>query len=222
MNYLFVMAHPDDEADVGGTIFKLVQEGHRVAVAIMVGKVEARKNLSETLPEEEAKSMDILGVQKVYHADFPNIKMNTIPYLDLVQFIKSCIEDWKVEAIITHHTADVNIDHVLTSKATMTACKLFRHWRFIPKLRLVLMSETSGATEWSLDSSKNRFMPNYFVEIGREGLEKKICAHEEYKGVIREYPHPQSYEVYIGLAAYRGAQAGVRYAEAFECVFRSE
>lgn len=181
MNYLFVMAHPDDEADVGGTIFKLAQEGHRVAVAIMVGKVEARKNLSETLPEEEAKSMDFLGVQKVYHADFPNIKMNTIPHFDLVQFIKSCIEDWKVEAIITHHTADVNIDHVLTSKATMTACKLFRRLRFIPKLRLVLMSETSGATEWSLDSSKNRFMPNYFVEIGREGLEKKFVLMKNIK-----------------------------------------
>ena len=32
MNYLFVVAHPDDESDAaGGTIHKLIQEGHNVA-----------------------------------------------------------------------------------------------------------------------------------------------------------------------------------------------
>ena len=36
MNYLFVVAHPDDESDAaGGTIHKLIKEGHNVAVAII-------------------------------------------------------------------------------------------------------------------------------------------------------------------------------------------
>ena len=92
----------------------------------------------------------------------------------------------------------------------------------MPKLRLLLIAETAYATEWALDSAKNRFTPNYFVEIGEEGLEKKKEAHAVYEGVMRPYPHPESREVYEGLAAYRGAQAGLKYAEAFECVFRSE
>ena len=46
MRYLFVMAHPDDEADVGGTIYKLGKQGHEVAVAILVGKAAARRNHS--------------------------------------------------------------------------------------------------------------------------------------------------------------------------------
>lgn len=39
---------------------------------------------------------------------------------------------------------------------------------------------------------------------------------------MRPYPHPRSDEALLGLAAYRGAQAGVKYAEAFECAFRRE
>ncbi len=222
MRYLFVMAHPDDEADVGGTIYKLGQKGHKVAVAILVGKVAARRNLSSKLEQEETASMNHLGVKKVYHADFPNIKMNTTPHLELVQFIEGCIEDWGAEAIVTHHTADVNIDHSVTGTAAVAACRLFQRKAGVPRLKLMLMSETASATEWALDSAKNRFMPNYFVEIGEDGLEAKVQSHAVYAGVMRPYPHPESEEVYRGLAAYRGTQAGLKYAEAFECVFRSE
>lgn len=77
MNYLVVVAHPDDEVlGAGATINKFIKSGHRVAVAIMVGKADARKNLSATLADDEAKAMSIMGVEKVFHADFPNIKMN--------------------------------------------------------------------------------------------------------------------------------------------------
>lgn len=222
MRYLFVMAHPDDEADVGGTIYKLGEQSHEVAVAILVGKVAARRNLSSKLEQEETASMDLLGVKKVFHADFPNIKMNTTPHLELVQFIEGCIEDWGAEAIVTHHTADVNIDHSVTGTAAIAACRLFQRKAGVPRLRLMLMAETACATEWALDSSKNRFTPNYYVEIGEDGLDAKVKSHAVYDGVMRPYSHPESEEVYRGLAAYRGAQAGLNYAEAFECVFRSE
>ena len=136
------MAHPDDEADVGGTIFKLAKNGNEIAVAILVGKVQARRNLSATLTQEEQLSMNLLGVKKVYHADFPNIKTNVVPHLELVQFIESCIEDWQAEAIVTHHSADVNIDHALTSTASIAACRLFQRKTGIPQLQTCLKSLT--------------------------------------------------------------------------------
>ena len=80
--------------------------------------------------------------------------------------------------------------------------------------------EVLSSTEWSLDSSANRFTPNYFVEIEKNGVNVKLEALSAYKGVMRPYPHPRSTEAIEGLAAYRGAQAGCNYAEAFECVFR--
>lgn len=221
MNYLFVVAHPDDEVlGAGATIYKLVNEGNKVAVAIMSGHAAARANLSETLSEDEEKAMDILGVEKVYHADFPNIQMNVVPHLQLVQFIEGCIEDFRAEAIITHHPADTNIDHMMTSGAVQAAVRLFQRKEGLPALKEVSYMEVLSATEWSLDSSSNRFTANMFVEIGEDGIEKKLEALRAYKGVMRPFPHPRSKETIKGLAAYRGGQSGCNYAEAFECVFR--
>lgn len=221
MNYLVVVAHPDDEVlGAGATIHKLISEGHNVAVAIMVSQAAARKGLSSTLSDDEAKALSIIGVKKTYHASFPNIKMNTVSHLELVQFVESCIEDWNAEVIITHHPSDTNNDHIQTSYAVQAACRLFQRRDNLPALKEVLYMEVLSSTEWSLDTSANRFTPNYFVEVGKEGVELKLKALSEYKGVMRPYPHPRSNEALEGLAAYRGVQAGCNYAEAFECAFR--
>ncbi len=221
MNYLVVVAHPDDEVlGAGATIHKLIEKGHNVAVAIMVSQAAARKDLSSTLSDDEKEALSIVGVKKVYHADFPNIKMNTVPHLELVQFIESCIEDWNAEAIITHHPSDTNNDHVMTSYAAQAACRLFQRRDNLPALKELLYMEVPSSTEWSFDTSANRFSPNYFVEIGKDGVDVKIKALSAYKGVMRTYPHPRSNEALEGLAAYRGVQAGCNYAEAFECAFK--
>lgn len=221
MNYLVVVAHPDDEIlGAGATIHKLVSEGNNVAVAIMVSQAAARKDLSSTLSDDEETALSIVGVKKVYHADFPNIKMNTVPHLELVQFIEKCIEDWSAEAIITHHPSDTNNDHVQTTYAVQAASRLFQRRESIPSLKELLYMEVPSSTEWSFDTSANRFMPNYFIEIGKDGVAIKLKALSAYKGVMRPYPHPRSTEAIEGLAAYRGVQAGCNYAEAFECVFK--
>ncbi len=130
MNYLVVVAHPDDEVlGAGATIEKLIKEGHRVAVAVMVSQAAARKNLSSTLTDDEKEALACIGVDKVYHANFPNIKMNITPHLELVQFVEKCIEDWNPECIITHHPTDTNNDHVQTTYAVQAASRLFqRRW----------------------------------------------------------------------------------------------
>ncbi len=223
MKYLVVVAHPDDEVlGAGATIHKLIKEGNQVAVAIMANNASARANISDTLASDEEKALKILGVTKSYAADFPNIKMNTVPHLDLVQFVETCIEDFGADAIITHHPADTNNDHVQTSLAVQAACRLFQRKPNVPALKQVLYMEVLSSTEWSLDSSMNRFTPNFFVEIGEEGVDLKIKALRAYKGVMRPYPHPRSEETIKGLAAYRGAQAGCNYSEAFECVFNKQ
>lgn len=220
MNYLIVVAHPDDEVlGAGATIQKLIAQKHHVAVATMSNSAMVRMNLSDTLSDDQKHAMNILGVPKVYLADFPNIKMNTVPHLELVQFVEACIEDFKADAIITHHPSDTNNDHIMTSFAVQAASRLFQRKDNIPALKLLMYMEVPSSTEWSFDSSSNRFSPNYFVEIGMDGIDIKIKALSEYKGVMRPYPHPRSSEALKGLAAYRGVQAGCNYAESFECVY---
>lgn len=221
MNCLIVVAHPDDEVlGAGATIYKMVQEGHRVAVAIMSSNAEVRANISDTLQSDMGNALNMLGVEKIYPASFPNIKMNTVPHLELVQFVESCIKDFNAQRIITHYPSETNNDHVVTAYAVQAACRLFQRQQEAAKLCELWFMEVLSSTEWSLDPTANRFSPNCFVEIGKEALNMKIQALREYKGVMRPYPHPRSVEAIEGLAAFRGAQSGCNYAEAFVCAFR--
>lgn len=221
MNYLFVVAHPDDEVlGAGATIRRLIREGNKVAVATLANHAAARANISATLQDDQARAHRVLGIETAYSADFPNIKMNTVPHLELVQFVERCIEDFGAEAVVTHHPSDTNIDHVMTSGAAQAAARLFQRREGMAPLRSFSYMEVPSSTEWSLDSAANRFTPNCFVEIGEDGLNAKLEALACYAGVMRPYPHPRSDEALRGLAAWRGSQAGCLYAEAFETVFR--
>lgn len=219
-NMTLRMKCDDEVLGAGATIHKLVTEGNSVAVCTMASHAAARTNILATLTEDQASAMRIMGVSKCYAADFPNIQMNTVPHLELVQFIERCIEDFCADAVITHHPADTNNDHVVTSYAAQAAARLFQRKPGVPTLKLLLYMEVPSSSDWALDSSANRFIPNYFVEIGKNGVSVKLKALQAYRGVMRDYPHPRSNEALTGLAAYRGSQAGCIYAEAFECVLQ--
>lgn len=223
MSYLIVVAHPDDEVlGAGGMMYTLAKKGEEINVCIMSGKAQARtlRPADNELQEDTTNSMKLLGVNKVIIGDFPNIKMNTVPHLELVQFIEKAIINTEANVIITHHPADLNNDHAQTSIACQAAARLFQRRNDVKPLKELLYMEVPSATEWGVNMSISPFTPNLFVEIGKEGLEKKLEALAMYREVMREFPHPRSNEVLSGLAAYRGGQSGCNYAEAFECVFR--
>lgn len=223
MNYLVVVAHPDDEVlGAGATMYKLAKEGHQVDVCILSGKVEARKERPElrNLNEDIKASLSILGINKIYKAGFPNIKFNNVNHLELVQYIEKIIVDTDADVIFTHHPADTNNDHLHTSLACQAAFRLFQRNTSVKPIKELLFMEVLSATEWSVNKAMNSFTPNFFFEIHKEGIEKKVLALSKYRNVMRPYPHPRSKEALEGLALYRGAQSGMDYAEAFESVFR--
>lgn len=223
MNYLVVVAHPDDEVlGAGATMYKLAQEGHSVSVCIMSGEVNARnyRPATEELDEDVSNSLNLLGVKKVIKGTFPNIEFNTVPHLQLVQFIEKTIEETQPEVVFTHHPADLNNDHLHTSLACQAAVRLFQRRPEITPLKELLFMEVPSATEWGLNKAMNQFNPNTFVEVGEEAVDKKVEALSLYRGVMRPYPHPRSNEAIKGLAAYRGGQAGMMYSESFESIFR--
>lgn len=223
MSYLVVVAHPDDEVlGAGATMYKLAQAGKEVNVCIMSGQAQARafRPSDSELQSDTEHCMKMLGVHKVYTGDFPNIKLNTVPHLELVQFIEKAMIDCKATVVFTHHPADLNNDHLHTSLACQAAVRLFQRRTDIEPLEELLFMEVPSATEWSFNNAMNKFQPNTFIEVGKEAVDKKVEALSQYRGVMRDYPHPRSIEAITGLSAYRGAQSGCNYAEAFECVFR--
>ena len=223
MNYLIVVAHPDDEVlGAGATIHKLAQEGHTVDVCIMCTEAKARAFRPEDneLNDDMDSSLKMLGVRNKYEGTFPNIEMNNEPHLHLVQFIEKAIAQTEPDVVITHHPSDTNNDHLHTSLACQAAIRLFQRRPDMKPLSEFWYMEVLSSTEWAVNTSMNRFVPNTYVEVGKEGIQKKVDALAAYRGVMRPYPHPRSNEALFGLAAYRGAQAGCDHAEAFECVLR--
>lgn len=223
MKYLLVVAHPDDEVlGAGATIKKLTEAGEPVDLCIMSTDAEARafRPSDEELNSDLDESAAMLGIHAKFEGAFPNIKMNNVDHLQLVQFIEKAIAASEPDVVITHHPADTNNDHMHTSMACQAAVRLFQRRKEVKPLKELWFMETLSSTEWSVNTSMNRFMPNTYVEVGKAMVETKIKALAAYRGVMRPYPHPRSDEAITGLAAYRGAESGCDYAEAFECVLR--
>lgn len=223
MKYLIVVAHPDDEVlGAGGSIAKWVNGGAEVDVCMMCTEAKARafRPDDKELSSDLYASSKLLGISRIYEGCYPNIEMNTVPHLQLVQFIESAIQESVPDVIITHHPSDTNNDHVQTSLACQAAIRLFQRRVEMKPIREFWYMEVLSATDWNVNSSQNQFHANTFVELGREGVDVKTKALHQYRGVMRPYPHPRSDESLLGLAAYRGSQSGCNYAEAFECVLR--
>lgn len=151
---------------------------------------------------------------------FPNIQFNTVPHLQLVQFIEHAIDETGADTLFTHHPGDINDDHRHTSLACQAAARMYQRRNNGSALRGLHFVEVPSSTDWSFERPSGRFTPNTFVKIGPDLLKRKITALEAYEGVMRPYPHPRSAEVLTALAVLRGAEAGMEHAEAFETVFQ--
>ena len=223
MSVLIVVAHPDDEVlGCGGTASLLASQGCEVRACILSSGVDARSQrpTDQELLDDIDSARRKLGMGQPILGDFPNIKLNVVPHIELVQFIEDAIRQSEADIIFTHHPGDLNVDHECTSRACQAACRLFQRKDGIRRLRSLHFMEVLSSTDWAFEGSSVRFNANTYVEIGEEHLGRKIEALRAYRKVIRDYPHPRSEEVLRGLAAYRGGQAGVRFAEAFQTVFR--
>lgn len=224
MTVLIIVAHPDDEVlGCGGTAAALATQGVAVYPCILSGQVDARRQRPDLpdLLEDIKASKTIIGFKSPILGNFPNIQFNRIPHLELVQFIEQAIQQTQADIIFTHHPHDLNNDHHHTSIACQAAARLFQRRSDLPPLQGLYFMEILSATDWSFPVQGNSFAPDTFFEIGETCLKQKIEALRSYRGVMRDFPHPRSPEILTGLAAYRGGQAGMKYAEAFQTAFQA-
>ena len=149
------------------------------------------------------------------------LNTETVPHLQLVQAIEKAITESEPDIVISHHPADTNNDHMQTSLACQEAIRLHQRRPEAKHINEVWYMEVPSCSEWAINSAFQKFIPNCYVEVGEECVDAKIKALSMYRGVMRPYPHPRSSEYIKGLAAVRGSEWGLNYAEAFQTVLRN-
>ena len=223
MRILIVAAHPDDEVlGCGASIAKWVNNGDEVNVLILAEGITSRdktrnldsrsKELSD-LKKSALNASEILGVKTVHLLSYPDNRMDSVDLLDIVKDIENHIKKTKPQVVITHHPSDLNIDHQITFKATLTAC------RPLPEnlVKRIMCFEILSSTEWQLPFSNNVFFPTWFEDITNT-FSSKINALKCYEDELNKWPHPRSFEAVESLAKRRGSSVGVNMAEAFALV----
>lgn len=226
MKILVIAAHPDDEVlGCGGTIAKLAGQGEEIHILILATGLASRvgfdlKRTPDGLKDHYKKARQagvLLGAKNVNFAGFPDQKLDTLPLLEITQRIEAEIKTVQPRSIFTHHGGDLNMDHVIAFRATLTAARPTKE----SLVRAVYAYEVLSSTEWAFNKFAPQFYPNLFYDITGT-IDKKIQAMKMYKTETREYPHPRSSEAILALAKKRGSEIGMAAAEAFETIWEKK
>lgn len=215
---LIVAAHPDDDIlGCGGAIAHHSALGDMVYVLFLADGEGARGDLSQLeMRRGNARgALKLLGVaeENIKFCDFPDNQMDTVPLLEIVKEVENIAGFIKPEIVYTHHHGDLNMDHVLTQKAVLTA------FRPMPSqsVKEIYGFEVLSSTGWGEMSDHNAFNPSLFLDV-HPYWDKKMAALKFYDSEMREFPHARSYKTAEALAVFRGSMVGLEKAEAFNVI----
>jgi len=200
MNVLCLSPHTDDaELGAGGTIARMIQDGHRVkVVAFSLCAAEAQNGHVELAPESEFyNSMAVLGV-----SDFTMLgySVRTLPMFrqDILEQLLNLRDAFLPDMVLMPSLQDCHQDHVTVAKEGLRA---FR-----------------GCTMLGYEMPKNqnqRFVGACFLPL-KPG---HVCVKQD---AVRQYESQRFRRLDDGLvqslAIVRGRQAGCEFAECFEVI----
>jgi N-acetylglucosamine malate deacetylase 1 len=208
MKILIIAAHPDDEVlGMGGTIKKL-SDKNQVNLCVVSEGATAQyidKKMIQTRQESCKKSSKILGIKNITFLDFPDMRLDTIPHLEINKSLEEIIMKMKPEIVFTTPSNDLNKDHKIVFESTLVSTRPFSS-----SVKEILSYELPGIT-------KTPFFPNRYVNITKE-ISHKIKAFKMYKSEIEDFPHPRSIKAIENLSIQRGIESGLKNAEAFQII----
>lgn len=216
-NFLFVVAHPDDEIlGAGAFIHKLSRNGNIVNVCVLNSCDFTRYHeYSGKLIDDMKKTHEIIGVTKSYIGNFTDGDFGNDNHREIVEFIESAIVDCKPDYIFTMSKDDMNYDHFVTAECCEEAARYSHRGIYnCKKLVGLFYMNTISETEWKF--GKSNFSSTFFAEVTEDDVNKKIEALSLYEGVIRDRPHPRSKENIKAKAIVTGSRCGCKFAEDFE------
>ena len=155
------------------------------------------------------KSLNIKS-NNFFNLNFPTTKLDQFPINQLIKKISNVFAEFEPNEIFIPHPGDIHSDHKVVFEAAVSCTKWFRY----PSIKSIYTYETISETDFGIDPRYISFKPNTFIDISN-CLEAKLKLIETYKSEINEHPFPRSIEAIKALSKIRGAQMGVKAAEAF-------
>lgn len=197
MKCLFIGAHPDDiEFSCGGTILRLVEEGHEVYIAIMTNGGAAQNSDIQERVEEQKKAAAFLGAKELYLLGCMDGGITVDGYT--ISYVGELISKIYPDIVFTHSPTDSHQDHRNTAEIVKSATRR--------RCSLLYFDSYS-----SVD-----FKPNLYVDISRY-LGRKAELLSIFKSQVKKY---KAREIdFIELAFLRtrlnGCESGAYCAEGF-------
>jgi N-acetylglucosamine malate deacetylase 1 len=216
MKILIVSAHPDDETlGAGGTLFKHRASGDELYWLIVTRVFEEQGYSKELVRQRELeiqKVQMVLQIAKTYDLELPTTKLDSSMLPGMIVRIAEIVKEVNPEIIYLPNHSDIHSDHRITFEAVMACTKSFR----FPSIKKILMFECLSETEF-VPLQEQAFFTNYFVDISAH-FKEKLSLISIYASELGEHPFPRSLRNIEALATFRGATAGVEYAEAFHLI----
>ena len=214
---IIISAHPDDEIlGAGGTILKHIQNGDKIYWLITTSILNHKKYSKEKISKRN-KEIEIIkskvGFQKLFILDYQAASLSSSSLITMIPKISNIFYEVKPEIVYCVNRSDAHSDHLLTFNAVMACTKSFRY----PFIKKVLLYECISETEFAPAVPENFFQPNYFVDIS-SFMNDKVNLMKVYESELGDHPFPRSIRNIKALATFRGATAGVEYAEAFQLI----
>ena len=209
MNILIISAHPDDEVlGMGGTIKKMSKQGHNLHLCVVTEGASAQysdKKMIEIRKKACIKAGKFLGISTFDFLDFPDMGLDLVRQLEIIQKLEKIIDEFNPEMVFTTPKNDLHLDHKLVHNATIVSCRPIKN-----KVKKLLSYEIPSPLI-------EQFNPNIFENIEME-MEDKQKAFQFYESEIEDFPHPRSIEAINSLSMMRGFQSGFKRAEGFSLI----
>ena len=198
MNILAIGAHPDDvEYGCGGMLTKYVQRGH--VVFVFVASDGALGGDADVRRAEQKDAGRILGVREVFWGGYPDTEVPLSR--DLIVRLEAVIRQVEPRMIFVNSPDDTHQDHRHLAQCAMSAT------RYVPNFLFYEVPTTIN------------FAPNCYTDVA-DVLDVKLASLEAHRSQVTKtnIEDLTILELARSCANFRGIQARVKYAEAFQSV----
>jgi bacillithiol biosynthesis deacetylase BshB1 len=207
-SFLIIGPHPDDqELGMGGTIARLVEQGHRVHLIDMTSGEPTPLGSPEIRQRESAAAAKILGVERTQLGLVNRQVVHDIPSRHK---LAAAIRVHRPDALFLPYPVDAHPDHVAVTRIGEDA-------RFDAKLTKTDIPgepwHPKRIIYYFCTHLRISFQPTFCLDITAQ-IDKKMSAIMTYESqfVLNRSPVPEMVKT---IAGYFGSRIGVPYAEPF-------